>query len=135
MIETESLNEYVTVFKAFRDLVKSEIGDMKDEDILTLFAIALKDGRAPTYNNINKGYAKNTNKSYSNQSKPPSTTAKPPQLTSKQKKAMEYWGKAMGKSDAEIAEDIARCKTTKELHALVGRYKEEFEKYKKVAGE
>lgn len=117
MNDIDSLNEYVYVFKAFRSLVKNEIGEMKDEDILTLFAIALKDGRATEH--TPKPRSSSESKSDSGK----------PIMTSKQRSALEKWGTILGKSKEEIAEEVEQCKTKEDVRKLVGRYHDAVQDY------
>lgn len=126
MEDIEKLNEYVEIFAGFRSLCKDKVGEMSDSDILTLFAIALKDIRGnahyPRPSNPGKKpyYNKNPVRPEPRSSSP--TGSGTVQMTDKQRKLLIKLAGQLGESEEELMDRVRECKTSRDLNNLVGEY-------------
>lgn len=116
MENIEKLNEYVEIFAGFRSLCKDKVGEMSDSDILTLFAIALKDIRG------NAHYPRPSNPVRPEPRSSSPTGSGTVQMTDKQRKLLIKLAGQLGESEEELMDRVRECKTTRDLHNLVGEY-------------
>ena len=126
MEDIEKLNEYVEIFAGFRSLCKDKVGEMSDSDILTLFAIALKDIRANSRGGVTT-VASDPQRNYTSRYKPKNPVKKEPgggpvRMSDKQRKLLLKLASQLGETEEELMERVKECKTPRDLHNLVGEY-------------